>query len=437
MLDMGTAGHLCPLSALSLRTLFIATMLFATVLVVLAAPARADSPARLAMSTEHVSAEQKLEIARLEALGYAATEPALPVPPGVNVYDETRAYEGVNFFVSGHGTDALLVDMEGKVLHRWSKRFDQLWPRRSVLLRDSKSSAHYFRRGYPQPNGDLIVIFEGLGVARLDWSSNILWKRSIRAHHDLRLLPDGEIAILTRKAGLVTAIDQTRPVLDDFITILASNGKVKKRVSVLEAFRASDYAWMLEHRPIRTGDILHTNALEILDGRATARNAAFTAGRALISIRELGVIAVLDLDRGVIVWALQGGFRRQHDARIVEPGHVLLFDNGGLGLESRVVELDPYDGRVVWSYRGEEGKPFYSDCCGTARRLPNGNTLFTETSGGRACEVTRNGDIVWEFHNPFRIPLSDTDPTTASALLFDLIRLPSDFGSQWISAARH
>ena len=34
-----------------------------------------------------------------------------------------------------------------------------------------------------------------------------------------------------------------------------------------------------------------------------------------------------------------------------------------------------------------------------AQRLPNGNTLITESDAGRVFEVTEGGDIVWEFVN--------------------------------------
>ena len=42
----------------------------------------------------------------------------------------------------------------------------------------------------------------------------------------------------------------------------------------------------------------------------------------------------------------------------------------------------------------------YSEYCSSADRLPNGNTLITETIGGRCIEVTPEGEIVWEFLNP-------------------------------------
>jgi hypothetical protein len=34
--------------------------------------------------------------------------------------------------------------------------------------------------------------------------------------------------------------------------------------------------------------------------------------------------------------------------------------------------------------------------------LPNGNTLITESDGGRLVEVTPKGEIAWEFLNPVR-----------------------------------
>ena len=58
-----------------------------------------------------------------------------------------------------------------------------------------------------------------------------------------------------------------------------------------------------------------------------------------------------------------------------------------------------------------------------AQRLPNRNTLITETDTGRAFEVTPEGEIVWQFLNPHR-----TGPdNTYVASLFALDRIaPED-----------
>jgi hypothetical protein len=38
---------------------------------------------------------------------------------------------------------------------------------------------------------------------------------------------------------------------------------------------------------------------------------------------------------------------------------------------------------------------------GSAQRLPNGNTLITESAFGRVFEVTKEGEIVWDYVNPY------------------------------------
>jgi hypothetical protein len=44
---------------------------------------------------------------------------------------------------------------------------------------------------------------------------------------------------------------------------------------------------------------------------------------------------------------------------------------------------------------------FYSPFISSAQRLPNGNTLITEGSGGRIIEVTAGHEIVWEYISPY------------------------------------
>ncbi len=44
---------------------------------------------------------------------------------------------------------------------------------------------------------------------------------------------------------------------------------------------------------------------------------------------------------------------------------------------------------------------FYSPRISNAQRLPNGNTLICEGDFGRLFEVTRDGELVWEYVNPY------------------------------------
>jgi len=52
---------------------------------------------------------------------------------------------------------------------------------------------------------------------------------------------------------------------------------------------------------------------------------------------------------------------------------------------------------------------FFSPYIGGAQRLSNGNTLICEGCDGRIFEVTRAGEVVWEYVNPHCF----VDPTRA------------------------
>jgi hypothetical protein len=113
----------------------------------------------------------------------------------------------------------------------------------------------------------------------------------------------------------------------------------------------------------------------------------------------------------------------QHDAHLIPKGlpgagDLLVFDNQGeAGYPprplpvlpgSRVLEINPVTKQIVWQYTGtDSGRPswsFYSSFISSARRLPNGNTLIDEGMEGRFFQVTRRGEIVWEYVSPYFAP---------------------------------
>lgn len=64
--------------------------------------------------------------------------------------------------------------------------------------------------------------------------------------------------------------------------------------------------------------------------------------------------------------------------------------------------MDPVTSKVRWSYGGRADQPLDSEARGSVSRLANGNTLIVESGAGRLLEVSREGDVVWEFLNPVR-----------------------------------
>ena len=81
-----------------------------------------------------------------------------------------------------------------------------------------------------------------------------------------------------------------------------------------------------------------------------------------------------------------------------------------------------------WSFEHKKDKPFFSLTCGAVQRLPNGNTLITESDAGRAFETTTDGEIVWEFYNPH----AAGEEGEYVATLFELVRLPKSFPTDWL-----
>lgn len=344
--------------------------------------------------------EHREELDRLRSIGYVTGSRPMPLNSGVLVR-EPGAAAGLNLYTSGHVPGATLMDMDGNVLHTWRLDFKDAWP--DFPEEDLNENAEYWRDVHLFENGDMLAIFEGYGMVKVDRESNIIWKHLGGEHHDMHVLPGGRIVTLTRAPKMAMKLNANKPILEDFVTILDADGNELRSVSVLGALVNSPYDNLMPvmNMPL-AGDVLHTNSVQVLDGSLAERHPAFVEGRVLISMRTLSVIAVMDLESESIVWALSGLWREQHQPRQLPNGRILIFDNKGGDEASRVLEIDPVTQMVEWSYEGTKERPFYTEMCGANQRLANGNTLITESDYGRAFEVTPEGEIVWEYVVPDR-----------------------------------
>jgi len=389
-------------------------------------------PARGELADADLTDEQQRELESLVALGYLDGSTRAGAEAGVVVHESPRAYEGLNLMTSGHGPEALLIDMDGRVLHSWCRSFDDIWPGRQ--LPPSTKTHRFWRRAHVCPNGDLLAIFEGLGLVRLDRDSEIVWAYDGLCHHDLQVEDNGSVFVLEREPRIVPSIHPERPILEDLVTELGPDGEVLRRVSILEAFSRSGYSPLLDQLslddPRFMGDVFHTNTLELLDGSLAELCQAFARGNALVSVLRLDTVAVLNLDEPVVEWALTGLWEEQHQPTFLPDGRLMVFDNRPTAGSSRVVEMDPLTQELLWSYEGAVDEPFFTSTCGSGQRLPNGNTLVTESDNGRAFEVTRGGQIVWEFVSPYRAG----ENGELVATLFEVVRLPPDFPTEWAVA---
>lgn len=136
-------------------------------------------------------------------------------------------------------------------------------------------------------------------------------------------------------------------------------------------------------------------------------------GNYVISWRDLNQIMAINSQTGDILWRIggvrgeyefvndrEGGFSKQHAAKTLSNGNLLVYDNGTDHdpRETRAVEyrLDhaAKTATLVWEYRHDP--PIYTGYLGWVERLANGNTWVAFALAGRVVEVDPSGKVVCE-----------------------------------------
>ena len=334
-----------------------------------------------------------------------------PEERGVSSYDGDRASPGINLLTSNEVGGSHLLDMNGKVLHSWhvSEPISDRW-----LLSEMDRQ------------GNILTMVVGFGLVKTNWDSEVLWYSrakdsplfdgAIRPvfHHDFAVTEDGDILTLAREIRRVRYPSQTKKqpyeIRDNSLVVLDSEGTPKRKISfhdLLGSTMEENILGVMELvdedlrsrriMPTQSYDVFHANTVEVIERDiGVARR-----GNILFCLRNLDLVGIMDIDKEKIIWTWgPGEIIRPHHPTMLENGNILIFDNGYPGREySRVIEVDPVKRKVVWEYKGDPPESFFSDVMGGNQRLPNGNTLITESTKGYAFEVTPGGEKVWEFRN--------------------------------------
>lgn len=394
-------------------------------------------------------------------------------PTGVTIYDPSKAYNQYVLF-SSPDKQTRLIDMNGNEVKRWSHRG---FPAALIdpLVNGGKRGHLFVQLEEVAEPSKLASAGNGLknqSIGELDWSGEIVWQWGDRApggsayqHHDQRRLANGNTLVLANRLHAVEGF-KVPQVIDDVIYEVDAKGNIVWdwiASEHLHEFGFTDEQLELV-RASKNPDVLHINNLS-----AVGPNQWFDGGderfhpdNLLIDAREANFIAIIDKRSGKVVWSLGPNLPRlnayapaqvprpvdqfvgQHDAHIIAPGlpgagNLLVFDNQGeagyprvplslLG-GSRVLEIDPVKGEIVWQYSavdsGQPGWAFFSAFISSARRLPNGNTLIDEGKFGRVFQVTPTGEIVWEYVSPYfgKAPLGNAQ----SNWLYRALPVPYDW----------
>ncbi len=329
-----------------------------------------------------------------------------PPEESVSRHDAARAYGGYTMFAPHGSRDVWLIDMEGRVVHRW--RMSSLVGSGIELL----------------PNGNQLRLnktgteptaFLGTGggeLVEVDWLGEVVWKHEDPyMHHDFKRL-DGGNTVLNRhvlipeeiarrvKGGIPGTEHESGMWGNAYREITPSGEVVWEWLGYEHMNPETDVPCPLCPRSIWG----YVNGIDVLPN-----------GDVIGSFRHLNNLMTVDRATGAVKWrwgAWELG--HQHNPTALPGGNILVLDNGYHRLPpydirttvsaegySRVLEVSPETGEIEWEYQADPPTSFWSHLCSSAQRLPNGNTLVCESSSGRIFEITREGGIVWEFTNPF------------------------------------
>jgi Arylsulfotransferase (ASST) len=325
---------------------------------------------------------------------------------GLRALDEARASPGLTLFAPLGGTAVHLIDLHGTVVHAWNLPY-----RPGVYGYITERGTLFYNGQIPNDTFIGKQPFMGGAAMEVDWAGKILWEvRRPDHHHDGRLLRNGNIILLC-----------TRELPDD-IAKRVRGGRPGTEVDgkriwadfLIEATTTGKVVWEW-----RSWDHLdpETDVITEVQGEReewTHGNSVFEEpdGNLLVSFREISTVVRIDRNTGKIIWKLGAPpLSGQHAPYRLANGNILIFDNGAHRLDdsfpfSRVIEVNPATNEIVWKYEEPRELNFFSPRISNAQRLPNGNTLINEGTFGRFFEVTRDGDVVWEYINPYFGPLT-------------------------------
>ena len=397
----------------------------------------------------------------------ARAEPSV-FPTGTTIYDPARAFNAFVLFAGGDGVSRL-IDLNGNVVHEWKFTGQPVSFIDPALVGGARGQIFVTLETEDGKGTDLVPgrvqTRINKTVGEVDWDGKTVWRFGPEApggraqqHHDIARLPNGNTLVL---ANIVYPLPgfAAPQVLDDLAYEVNPEGEI------VWTWAASDHIDEIGFSPeelkllrnAKNADYLHVNDLKPVGPNHwfDEGDQRFAPDNLIFDLRNGNFIAIIDRKTRKIVWTLGphfppvaadgGGASRklprpidqisgQHDAQIIPKGlpgagNLLVFDNQGaagyppaattLTGGSRVLEINPVTQQVVWQYSAAEsgaaGWTFRSTHISNARRLPNGNTFVDEGQIGRFFQVTPQGEIVWEYVNPY--PRRGKDAETGKATI--------------------
>ena len=322
------------------------------------------------------------------------------------------------------GCLASVIDRSGRVLHAWPLPLDALFKDVRGFRGDVKLTNFYPIGLGLLRDGSLIATFHArntypyvVGIARISWTGQVMWKHIDGAHHWIRIGPDDHIYApsqvrrkLTHVAGNVVELQCPDVVYDEGVRIYRPDGTVERTVSMLELLARNGYAGLLYS--VRSNcDPIHLNSVDLATPEIAARIPGVEAGDVLVSLREPSAIVLFNPISGKVKRVTVGRTAAQHSARFLPDGSVIAFDNQGgtqaLG-GSRIMRLNLIDGSAQVLFPTAASKsmlPFFSEDGGTVIPSPDGKrAMISSKDQSRDIEFDlATGRPLWEMTQVFDV----------------------------------
>jgi hypothetical protein len=321
---------------------------------------------------------------------------------GLIAHDRARCAGGYTLIApQTAGGRVELVDCEGHVAHAWQM---PCRPGRHAVLLPNGNLGYSGNHPDSPDRYPAWSLWHGGAFAEVTPDGRTVWTHTdLDHHHDTQWLANGHLLygacaplpgpIAGRLVGGSTDHDPPDGAhWGDVVREVDRAGALVWEWRVWEHLDPADY-------PIHPGFDRHHWPL--INGLWATRG-----GLVLMSLRTTSGVIAVDGASGAVVWRVAHPMVSQQHAPVeLDNGNLLVFDNGNVrpGIPtpySRVVEIDPATGRLVWEYADPMKPAFFTPYMGSAQRLWNGNTHVTEAATGRLFEVTPAGEVVWEYVIP-------------------------------------
>ncbi|MFC6225903.1 aryl-sulfate sulfotransferase [Hymenobacter artigasi] len=381
---------------------------------------------------------------------------------GVQLHAAGATDDGYVLLAPIQYTRTYLMDKCGREVHRWTSAYKA--GQAAYLLADGT-----LLRPGNATNTTFVAGGQGGIIEKIDWNGNVTWSYRLSSaaecqHHDVRILPNGNILALVweaktaaaagRNAGLIGSatwsekVVELQPVGTNQATVVwewhawdhlvqeadpakANYAPVAQHPELLHvnyAATANNPDWLhlnsIDYNPALDQILLSSHGLDevwVLDHGTTTAQAGGHSGGARGKGGDLLYRWGNPAAYGQGSTATQRFFG-QHNAYwlpagVPYAGSIQVFNNGlgrtGGNYSSVDVITPPETAPGVYApalpygpaaltttYADANPTSFYAQNISGAQRLPNGNLMLCNGPAGRLSEVTSAGIKVWDYINP-------------------------------------